>query len=171
MPSSNGLMSNLIPLAVVVIVMLVRLRRADRPRPFKPRRLWVVPLLYLVMVAALLAVHPPAWRGWLLFGAGLAVGSALGWQRGKLTRIEHDPVTGGLVMRQSRAGLVLIFAIVGVRMIARQALLGSDAPNPQSLGTVLLVTDTMLGFALGFLAVQRVEMGLRARAMLAGATR
>lgn len=153
----------LLPFVVVGLVLVWRLRRMARSTPLTPWRLWLMPALLLVMALAVLFGHPPDGRGWLAFGGAFALGAALGWQRGRFTVIERDPATGRLMMRQSPAGMLLLIAVIGVRFALRGAM-GAEvetghAPSP----AVWLLTDGMVGFALGFLGVFRLELGLRAR--------
>ncbi len=145
---------------LVGLVIAWRMRSMARFRPINPARLWLVPALYTLVVVLALVSHPPGLVGWGLFVLALALGSALGWQRGRFTLIERDGAGGGLMMRQSPAGLLLIVGVIVVRQVARSAATqGGGAHGPG----VWLVTDAMLGFALGFMAVFRLELGLRAQ--------
>ena len=162
--NSASVWRTLIPVAIFVVVFGLRLRRMDRVRPLKIEWLWVVPLIYTVIVVATFVALPPSLGGWGLALLGLAAGSALGWQRGRMMRIEVDAATQSLRQRSSPAAMLLIFAIVLLRMAGR-SLFGS--PGALAAGaSALLATDALLGFALGLLTMTRVEMYLRGKRLL-----
>jgi hypothetical protein len=146
---------------VLAVVLALRWRRMSRPRPLKLERLWIFPAFYLAVTVAMFVAHPPSLAGWLFAFAALAAGAALGWQRGKLMRIEIDPETHALNQRGSPAALLLILFIVIARTGARQlAVSGGLHVDP------LAVTDVLIAFALGLFAATRLEMYLRARRLL-----
>lgn len=150
-----------ITFGVLAIVLALRWRRMSKPRPLKLERLWLFPAFYLALTVVMFMVHPPALVGWLFAVAALAAGAALGWQRGKLMRIEIDPETHALNQRGSPAALLLLVFIVVARMGARQlAAGGTFHVDP------LAVTDVLIAFALALFATTRLEMYLRARRML-----
>ncbi|WP_174286121.1 CcdC protein domain-containing protein [Sphingomonas bacterium] len=156
----NGLMQYVIPIAVIAIVFLIRGRQMTRMRRLKLEQLWIVPAIYLVIVAAVFATTPPTAKGWLAAVVALAVGAVLGWQRGRLMAIHVDPETHSLSQRASPLAMLFLFAIVLVRMAA------------QSEGRAMhldvqLVTDAALALALGNFAVTRLEMYLRGKRLLA----
>lgn len=161
---SASIWRTVITVAVVVIVLGLRMRRMNRVRPLKLEWLWVVPLLYTVIVIATFVALPPSLGGWGLAAVGLAAGSALGWQRGRMMRIEVDAETQSLRQRSSPAAMLLIFAIVLVRMAGRSLFGSPGAPGVG--GAALLATDALLGFALGLLTLTRVEMYIRGKRLL-----
>ena len=160
----------LLPLAIIGLVLALRFKSIGKPRPLKPGRLWVQPMILMVFAALTIGLRPPG-----LIGTGLCVfaamaGAAIGWHRGKLMRIEHDPATGKFTQAPSAAAIILLLAIVAVRFAARQYFVGNPTPGQLDDHT-LLVTDVLLCFAVAMIAATRIEMGLRARAILAAATR
>jgi hypothetical protein len=158
----HGWAQTLLPLAIAAVVLLFRARRMARSRPLRLERLWIVPALYLLVVAALFVAQPPSAQGWGAAALGLLVGTTLGWQRGKAMLIAVDPDTHALTQRSSPMAFVLLAALIGLRQFAR--LEGS------SLGFDLaLVTDGLAALALGLLSSQRLEMFLRGRRLLAEA--
>ncbi|TRW16932.1 CcdC protein domain-containing protein [Glacieibacterium frigidum] len=147
----------------VLIVLFFRLRGLKRGRPLRLERLWIVPTLYGIFAAGLFWWRPPHGVQWLWAAAALLLGSAIGWWRGKLMRIEIDPVSHALNQRQSPAALLLIVGLIGMRFVLREEL-GATGTMPAAG-----VIDAFVAFAVGLLAMQRVEMFLRARRMLAEA--
>lgn len=155
----GGLWQYLIPAAIFVLVFGLRMRRMSKERPLRLETLWIVPAIYLALVAATFVATPPRPLGWAIAAAGLAAGAALGWQRGRAMRITVDPATHRLNHRASPLAMLILVALVVVRMVMREegARLHLDA---------VLVTDTLLAFALGLFAATRAEMYLRGRRLL-----
>lgn len=158
----GNVMHYLIPAAIIVVVVALRLRRMSQARPLQIGRLWIFPALYAVVCIYLLVEFPPAPVGWLWCVAALAAGSALGWQRGKTMRITVDPETHRLNQKASLAGMAFLFVLIAIRAGARI----EGRAMHLDLG---LVTVVLALFALGLFAVQRVEMYIRARRLLAAA--
>lgn len=155
----QGWMHYAIPIAIFVLVFAFRARRLSQLRPLRIERLWIFPAIYLVVCIGMLVQFPPTPVGWGLCAVALAVGAALGWQRGKTMRITVDPETHQLNQKASLAGIAFLFGIVGLRAAARA---GSSALHLN----VAMLTDMLVVLALGLFAVQRVEMYLRATRLL-----
>jgi hypothetical protein len=148
------------PLLTLAIVLALRLRRRSRERPLSNRFLWLAPGLYLAVIAAVLATHPPPPLGWALLGLGLALGAIAGWLRGRLFVLRLDEASGAILLRRSRWAVTMLVAIVALRFLAN---LWLSQPHQ-----ALLVTDFMLGLIFGLVAVTRLEIALRARRLARG---
>jgi hypothetical protein len=74
-------------------------------------------------------------------------------------------VTHALNQRASPVAMAFIAGIVVLRLGARAAALEMGLGS----AALLVVTDGLIAFALGFLPVQRLEMGLRAARLLRAA--
>lgn len=153
--------SYLFPLAIVAVVMALRWRRMSRPRPLKLERLWVFPAIYAATCVALFAAHPPAGWAWAACATALALGAALGWQRGRMMRIALDPETHTLNQTGSPAAMLFLVVLVVARTGARSAL-GDGGMHLDPLA----LTDILMTFALGLFAATRAEMYIRGRRML-----
>ena len=153
--------------AVIVVVMAIRFRRAGVARPLKLGQLLIVPIAYSVLATVMFVSAPPTGPGWLLCAAALAAGAAAGWQRGRMIRIEVDRETGALLATQSPFAILFILVLILIRSGLRAALQGGEG----GLLNAATLTDMLIAFALGLLAVQRIEMYLRARRLLAAALR
>ena len=165
----------LIPLIVVALVLPLVLLRNRRPRTLHPNRMWIMPLIIVLMIGfGLWATMtygpngtPPApldAGGWAILAIGFLLGAVAGWWRGKMVVI-HKDADGALKAQASPIGLILIVLL----LLGRQALrpwLDSHAAgwhvNP------LALQDAFMLFAVGLVVVQRVEMWIRARRILAG---
>jgi hypothetical protein len=143
------------------MVLLLRFRSMSRERPLKPETLWIVPVLYLLIAGSMLFALTPSPLGWGLLFAGLGVGVAAGWHRGKLIRIHRNAETGELRQKASPLAMLLLIALVALKLGAR-AIFGETAAG-QPGSSAMLLTDTFIGFALGLLSATRVELYLRAR--------
>jgi len=161
----NSPLSYLIPIGIAAVVILLR---NSRPRRLRIESLWILPALYLVMLAGALAAAPPPLTpvGIGLLALGFALGAGLGWQRGRFTKIDIHPETHELSARQSAIGLVFIFAIVAVRYGARNLLAANAGALHIPLAAAL---DAFVALAIAMLSVQRLEVWLRASKMLAEA--
>jgi hypothetical protein len=151
-------------IAVFVLAMVVR--RSLRGRRIKVDRLWVIPLLLTVAAVATLSRDPPRDPVAILtlvIAAG--VGCAVGWQRGKLTRINLDAQTGVLTSQASAAAVVLIAAVFAARFGLRFWL--DQNPHAKLGVDAVVVTDALLLFGVGMIATARTEMWIRCRRLLA----
>jgi hypothetical protein len=158
-PVHPSWVSYAITIGFVVLVIALRMRRMGQMRPLKLESLWVVPALYLVVAAIIFYQQPPT--GWVAIATaiGLLIGAAVGWQRGKMMQIHVDPETHALNQKASPAAMIFLIALIAVRMLGR-GVLGSEGVSPAML------TDPLIGFALGMFSVQRIEMYLRAKRLL-----
>ena len=154
------------PLLTLALVLGWRLRRQHPERPLRHRFLWLAPALYLMVIAFVLSRHPPGPRGWALLAAGLLVGAAAGWWRGRLFILRFDEPSGELLLRRSRWAVTMLVGLVALRFLAN-LWIGPGATDHSTL----LVTDFALGGVFGLIAVTRLEVALRARALLAAARR
>ena len=147
----------------IAVLLFFRLRAMRRAKPLKLERLWIIPTLYTAFAIGLFWYLPPHGLQWLWATLALVAGGGIGWLRGSTMRIAVDPVTHDLNQRQSPAALVLLVALVGVRYVAREHF-GGDLTHAGAG-----VIDAFVAFAVGLLALQRVEMFLQARRLLGAA--
>ena len=149
-----------ITIGIIVVIMALRMRRMGKMRPLNLGSLWVVPILYLVVAALMFVQLPPT--GWVAIAsaAGLLIGAAVGWQRGKMLHIHVDPETHALNQKASPAAMFFLIALIVVRMGAKSILGETGGVSPAML------TDPLIAFALGMFTLQRVEMYLRAKRLL-----
>jgi len=158
-PVHQTWISYAISIGIIIVVMALRMRRMGQMRPLKLENLWIVPAIYLAVAALMFVQLPPT--GWVAIAtiAALLVGAAVGWQRGKMMTIHVDPESHALNQKASPAAMLFLVALIGLRMLGR-GVLGSEGVSPAML------TDPLIGFALGMFTLQRVEMYLRAKRLL-----
>lgn len=159
-PVQQNWISIAITIAIVVIIMAFRLRRMGQMRPLKLESLWIVPAMYLVVAALMFWQLPPV--GWVAIASAvaLAIGAAVGWQRGKMMHIHVDPDTHALNQKASPAAMFFLIALIIVRSAAR-GILGQDSGVSPAM-----LTDPLIAFAFGMFTLTRLEMYLRARRLL-----
>lgn len=158
----HGWLQIVIPLAIFAVIMAIRAPRLMRSRPLNAQQLWVVPALFLVVAGLVFVQHPPTPLGWGLAVIGLLVGGALGWQRGKMMRIEHDPATGQLMQKGSIWAIAFIAVIFALKLVSQNE---GDALHFD----VNLLIDPLAALSLGMFSVQRLEMYLRATKLMQAA--
>ena len=154
----------IVPLALGLIVW--RLRNGAREKALRIERLWIIPALLLIAGGLAIWQTPIAGLGWLWLLPVFGVGAALGYWRGRFTQVTVNPETHALTSRNSAAGIYLILAVLAVRIILRVYLTAEASALHLN---VALITDAFLVFAIGLIAVQRLEIWLRARRLLAEA--
>jgi len=162
---SPQLTGSLIPLAIILVILIAR---NSRPRPLKIERLWIRPLIFIVLMgAALTAAAPPLdVPNIAVLVAALGLGGAMGWVRGSSMQIHVHPETHELSSRASPLGLVLILGLLVLRMALRGAALESASFLHLSFITI---ADAFVLLAVGMMVVQGLEMWLRAQRLLAEA--
>jgi len=152
--------------AVIVVALLAfRMRRLQKLRPLRLERLWITPVLFLVLSAVILIGHPPQGADWAWLVLALLVGSGLGWVRGRLINITLDPATRGLNMRSSPLAVLFLIALYFVRVGARTYFISQSAGSHVD---ITLVTDASILLATGLFGISCLEMWLRGRRILAG---
>ena len=154
----------ILPFVAIAVVFALRFRSMNRERPLNVGTLWVVPVVYVGLVASMLLALPPSPGGWSVMIAGLVAGAVLGWHRGKLVRLERNAETGKLMQRASPLAMLLLAVLVALKVGARAIFGDSAAAHPGS--GAMLLTDAFIGFALGLLSATRLELYLRARKIL-----
>jgi membrane protein CcdC involved in cytochrome C biogenesis len=159
-PAQQSWVGYAITIAIVIVVMALRMRRMGQMRPLKLETLWIVPALYLAVAALMFWQLPP--RGWVAIAsaAGLVLGAAVGWQRGKMMHIHVEPETHALNQKASPAAMFFLIGLIVVRSGARAVLGESGGISPAML------TDPLIAFALGMFTLTRIEMYLRAKRLL-----
>ncbi|PTS75706.1 DUF1453 domain-containing protein, partial [Sphingomonas sp. HMWF008] len=151
----HGWLQIVLPLVIFGVVMAIRAPRLMRLRPLHRDRLWMIPAIYAAVVVLIFVQRPPSLLGWGVAALGLAVGAALGWQRGKTMRIAHDPVTGQLMQKGS------IWAVVFIAVLFALKTISQTEGGALHLDVNLLI-DGLAALSLGMFSAQRLEMYLRA---------
>jgi hypothetical protein len=160
---SHSLVPTLIIAVLVIGLFAWRLRRMSQTQRLRLELLWVTPVIFIALGALVVLQQPPQGIAWAYVAASLVIGGGFGWWRGKLMTIAIDAQTHALNVRASPAGVIFIVAIIAVRYALRGVAMGEASSLHLSVG---VITDVFMGFAVGLMVVQRVEMFLRARRLL-----
>jgi len=160
-PRASGTVFALLVMAVILIA------RNRRPRELNLQRLWIRPVLAILFIGAMLAQSPPplSLASFAVMVAAVALGAALGWQRGRLTHLEVHPETHIITARVSAVGVILVLGLIATRMVLRSALTGPGLDG----ATVGVLADGLVVMAALTMLAQQVEIALRARRLLAQA--
>lgn len=162
-PTGSGYLTYLVPLLVIVMVIL----RNARARTLRVERLWISPMV--VMLMAILAFSqspPPGPVGLALDFVAVALGALLGWWRGRVSRFTIDPQSHVVTSKVSPVGMFLILGIFALRYVLR----GVMTDNASTLHlSAAEATDSFLLLAVGVVSAQRLEWWIRARRMIAEA--
>lgn len=154
----------ILPFAIIALVIWRRWKSMSVARPLRTAQMWIVPVLYSALVGFMLWAMPPSIGGWEVFGGGVIFGGIVGWQRARLMHLHVDEASGAIMLRQSPAGLAVIVGI----FLLRRVFVPSQGSAPVAQGAhpaLPLLTDALLGFALGMIVAYRVELWRRARAL------
>ena len=161
------LLPTLIPIVVIAVVFALRFRNLNKPRPFNVGRLWLVPAIVAVAAGLFLFSFPPSAIGWLIMLLAALIGAFAGIKRGQLMHLDRDPQTGGLLIRQSPAALLFVFAILAARRAISFETGAATGPGAggQFPPEALLVTDGLMAFALAMVVLMRWTLWQRAKAV------
>jgi hypothetical protein len=163
----KALIQTVVPVAIMVVVVGLRLRSMSRPQPLRSARMWIVPAVLVVLGFLMLIGKPLSLLGWGISIAALAVGSALGWHRGKLIRIWRDERTGEPMQQASPAAMVFLLVVIAARYLVR-AYFGVQSGSEANMSpSALIATDALLTFAIGLVIATRAELFLRMRSLQA----
>jgi hypothetical protein len=156
----------LLPYLPLVIVIVLMIRRTQRPRVIRPGRLWIAPAVLLVALGFYVygaiqrggALHPLDWL--VILGTAL-VGAVLGAVRAHSVRLQWHPDTGAIEATLSAWGLIIILAWIAGRMLLKQSGWGG-ANEPFGV-----YTDASMSLALGVVMAQAIVLTRRCRAVAA----
>ncbi|NBU29318.1 MAG: DUF1453 family protein [Caulobacteraceae bacterium] len=164
-PKALKALAPFIGIALAVVFMAFRLSKGFPPRPLRMTLMWIPPVLLLFGMTVILVRWPPSLIDGLWISLATAAGAGLGWQRGRMMNITLDAQSGRPVAQSSPAAIIFVMALMAGRTLLKAAGEGQAAAWHVNS---LLITDIFMGFALGLLTAQRVEMWIRARALIAG---
>ena len=162
-PTKLNLISIVIAAVIVVLLLSFRMRRMKRSVPLRWKRLWIAPTLLMVAAAITLTRVHLEWLDGAWLGLALAIGGALGWQRGRLMRIAMDPTNRTLTMQATPMAIYFLIGLIVIRLGLRAGL-GLEAQGA-GLSSVF-INALFVIFAAGLFMAQGVEMAIRARRLL-----
>ncbi|MBV9170699.1 MAG: DUF1453 family protein [Chloroflexi bacterium] len=130
-------------LLLVGVLLLMQMRQ----RRVSVRRLWLVPLVLVLLTAVTLVRSTPgdlgAW-GWI--GVGLLLGLLVGFVRGTQFDVHRvDTDAAKLLVQNTQLGVMLWLVVFAGRVVVRQVV-GRSNPDPSIAG---LATSALLAFGVG----------------------
>ncbi len=135
-------------LATLVVLALI-VRRTLGTQTVRVWALVAVPVLVLVVAAMVLAATPPKDPlGFCVIVLGIVAGAALGYARGRHSKVTLGPRPGTLVVQGNVVLVAILVAAFAVRFVVR-ATLGAGG----TLG--LALSDALIVFATASVAVAR----------------
>jgi hypothetical protein len=167
--------SQIAPLIAIAIIVPIVLLRNRTPRTLRPQWMWVTPAIVVPVIGLALwgtsmepgVDHTPFDAvSWAMLAVGLILGGVAGWWRGRMTTIEKH-ADGTLKAQASPLGIILIIGLFAGRSALRSVL------EPHAAAwrlNALAIADAFLLFVVGMILVQRIEMFIRARRVMAGGT-
>jgi len=163
--------AQILPYLVPLLVIAFIVRRNLRPRQLRVERLWVMPVILFVIIAASFEKGIPTSPIVLsVLPIALVLGALAGWYRGRLTHISVDPVTHDLTSKASPWGIVLIAVLFIGRMAMRVYFEQGDGATRGHLSdAATAAADGLLVFSLGLICAQRLELWIRAQRLLSEA--
>lgn len=163
----------LAPLIVIAVVLPLILLRNRRSRVLRLDRMWVLPAIFIPLIvfglwgvrqAPNADLSPFAMVDWAILAVGAGLGVVAGWWRGRMITIHKDG-DGVLKAQASPLGLIILVTL----LVGRQALRPWLEGHADAFGlNITAIEQAFLVFVLGLIVVQRLEMYLRARTVMAG---
>jgi hypothetical protein len=165
MQNPQSPLMTLLPMAIILLIVILRMRRMTGVRPMRLNMLWIRPAIVTVIAALVVYSAPPhsVLQGLILLGA-IAGGALLGWHQAKLMEISVNSETSSLQVKASVVAMAVFFGLILTRMALRPWLTAESSPVH---AYVNVVTDGFILFIVGFYIARAIEMFLRGRALLA----
>tara|TARA_R110002167_G_scaffold67405_4_gene190530 strand:+ start:1809 stop:2345 length:537 start_codon:yes stop_codon:yes gene_type:complete len=161
------------PLIGVAVALTIVLLRNRAPRTLRLDMMWIMPAIFIPLIgfglwgmrqSPIADVSPYAPADWAILVAAAVLGIAAGWWRGRMVTIHKDS-DGVLKAQASPLGLIILVAL----LVGRQALRPWLEGHAEAFGlNITAIEQAFLVFVVGLIVVQRLEMYLRARSVMAG---
>jgi hypothetical protein len=161
---NDNSMHALLPYLPLLIVVIIMLRRTQRPRIIRPERLWIMPAVVILAIGfyvyGAIRIGPPLHAlDWAVILGTAAVGAALGALRAHLVRLRRHPDSGAIEATLSAWGLIIILAWIAGRMLLKNS--GWVDVNAQ-FG---LYNEASMSLALALVIAQAVVLTHRCQAV------
>lgn len=161
----KAMLQTIVPVVIFLVVIGLRLRSMAKPQPLRSTRLWIVPAILVLLGVMTFVANPPSPAGLGICAVALVIGCAIGWHRGKLIKVWRDEATGQMMQQASPAAMILLLAIIAIRYALRAYFGANPGTGGHMDPRTLLVTDALLAFAIGLIAVTRLELAMRTRSL------
>lgn len=150
----------------ILLFVGLRMWRGSRARRLRIERMWIRPVIFLLVLTLLLWGQPPPMTAPVIAALALAgaAGLLFGWWRARMVKITINVENHELSSQQSVWGLLILVGLMLARMGVRAALGGQDAVA--GIPVVVIVDGLTIFYGANVIGGQ-VEMWLRARKLLA----
>ena len=154
-----------LPILIIGIVLVIRLRRVNQARRMHLWRLAIGPVILGLGAIFLAVTMPPDLAGLAIFVGGAAIGSALGWQRARLMKIAYDPASDSFTLQQSPLAVALLIGVMALRrfFLPSAVTVQGAGHSPHAMWLI----DGLIGFGLGMIVAKNAELWLRAKSLRA----
>jgi hypothetical protein len=160
-------MKEFLPYIVPLLFAALIIRRSGRERKVRLGRMWIRPVILVLMATAALAAGPmPPLLVLAAFVVAAGVGAGLGYLLAQHQHLTIDSDTGHISSRSSTIGTALILVLFAIRFGAK--LVFPELADPGHPGhQVTQAADGLLIFTVAVLVTQSVELWRRTRPLLA----
>ena len=165
----------LVTFAVILVVVIIRVRRMTREQRFGIYTMWIVPLIFAGLTGFIMTVdHVTAPLQLGLSLVALAAGAGLGIYQGTHTTVRVDRAARAMFVKVSPVGIAIFIGVLLLRIAIRTIYGGAMPPtasaNPVSGGALNLISVALLVFVVGMVVGLRIYLA-RAWAMASEANR
>jgi hypothetical protein len=164
--SDQAALHSLLPYLPFLIVAVILIRRTQRPRVFRPARVWIAPAVFVVI--AVLYVNGAVRMGptlrpmdWAIIAGAAVLGAAVGALRAHFMHLTRRPSDGLIETRLSVWGVIFIVLWVAGRQYMRQS---GWVDAGARFG---VYSDAGLSLALGVLVANAIVLTRRCQALMA----
>jgi len=160
-------MKEYIPYIVPLLVTALIVRRSMQARKVNTNRMWVRPVILLLMLAGALAYAPvPGVIAIAAFLAAAVAGVAIGYYMATHQHLTIDEKTGHVSSRTSVIGTLLVLGLFAIRFGAKIAF--PELANPgRSHAVMTQAANGLLVFTVAVLITQTVSIWRRTQPMVA----
>jgi hypothetical protein len=160
----NEFVRYIVPLLIVAVLIV---RRSGRAQKVRPGRMWIRPVILLLMAVTALAAGPmPGLLMIAAFVVAAGLGAGLGYLMAHHQHLSIDTDTGHILSRSTTIGTLLILGLFAIRFGAK--LVFPELANPGHAGQqVTQATDGMLIFTVSVLISQSIALFNRTRPLVA----
>ncbi|HZV80248.1 MAG TPA: hypothetical protein VFF60_11635 [Candidatus Binatus sp.] len=152
-----------ITIGLVLVVVAFRVRRMMREVRWNPTAMWIVPVIFVLLTAAIaIADRVTSGTGLIVLIFAFALGIGLGWLQGMHTAVRVDKAAHAMYVKLSPIGAAIFLVVIFMRFAVR-GLAGGFSPTagppvaqagPDSL--VVIVSVALLALIAG------MSIGVRA---------
>lgn len=160
-------MKELAPYIPLLLVAALVLRRAGKPQKVNPGRMWIRPLILLLLVGTALIAGPfPGLLIEALFALAAGAGVGVGYLRAHHQKLSIDAKTGRISSQTSTIGTVLVLGLFALRFGLR-TVFPETSQHHHAATTATYATNGLLIFTVAMLVTNSILIWNRTRPLVA----